>query len=73
MDHYNEDLIIAKRNIVSLHEGMKFFEIERQKDKQRVELLLNTVSDLTQQVQKLTIDLALLKAKSIGRGSTSAS
>lgn len=61
---------MAKRNIEAMNEGMKYFEKMRTDDNEKVVQLQNTVSQLTQQIQKLTIEVALLRAKSQGHGAT---
>jgi hypothetical protein len=70
MSNYDENLLLAKRNIEAMNEGMKHFERMRVQDGDQVRQLQATVSQLTEQVQKLTIDVALLRAKTQGHGAT---
>ena len=70
MNNYDENLLLAKRNIEAMNEGMKHFERMRVQDGDQVRQLQATVSQLTEQVQKLTIDVALLRAKTQGHGAT---
>jgi hypothetical protein len=70
MNDYNENLLLAKRNIEAMNEGMKHFERMRVQDGDQVRQLQATVSQLTEQVQKLAIDVALLRAKTQGHGAT---
>ena len=70
MSDYNEDLILAKRNINALNEGLKHVERMRAEDSKRVESLLGTITQLQQQVQKLTVDVAVMRAKITGTGPT---
>ena len=70
MNEYDERMILAQRNINALNEGLKHVERRRSEDAKRVEDLMGTVTQLQQQVQKLTIDVAMLRAGSVGRGPT---
>jgi hypothetical protein len=70
MSDYNETLLLAKRNIEAMNEGMKFFEAQRVRDRDQVQQLQATVAQLMEQVQKLTIDVALLRARAQGHGAT---
>lgn len=70
MMNYDERMILAQRNINALNEGLKLVERRRVEDAQRVESLLGTIAQLQTQVQKLTIDVAVLRAGSVGRGPT---
>jgi hypothetical protein len=70
MSDYDERMILAQRNINALNEGLKLVETRRTADAKRVEDLMATVTQLQTQVQKLIIDMAVLKAGSVGRGST---
>lgn len=70
MNEYDERMILAQRNINALNEGLKLVERRRSEDAQRVEALMGTVTQLQAQVQKLTIDVAVLRAGSVGRGPT---
>jgi predicted nucleic acid-binding Zn-ribbon protein len=70
MSDYNEDLLLAKRNINALNEGLKHVERMRVEDSKRVESLMGTITQLQQQVQKLTVDVAVMRAKITGTGPT---
>jgi hypothetical protein len=70
MSDYNETLLLAKRNIEAMNEGMKFFEAQRVADKQRVEQLQETVTQMVQQIQNLTVQVAMLRVQSLGNGAT---
>ena len=70
MSDYDERMILAQRNISALNEGLKLVERRRSEDAQRVEALMGTVTQLQAQVQKLTLDVAVLRANSVGRGPT---
>jgi hypothetical protein len=70
MSDYDERMILAQRNINALNEGLKLVERRRVEDAQRVEALMGTVTQLQTQVQKLTLDVAVLRANSVGRGPT---
>jgi hypothetical protein len=69
-NQYDENILLAKRNIEAMNEGMKHFERMRALDNEQVQQLQATVTQLAQQVQKLTIDVALLRAKTQGHGAT---
>jgi predicted nucleic acid-binding Zn-ribbon protein len=70
MSDYDERMILAQRNIKALNEGLKHVEHQRSEDAKRVEALMGTITQLQTQVQKLTIDVAVLRAGSVGRGPT---
>jgi hypothetical protein len=70
MSDYNEDLLLAKRNILALNEGLKHVERMRAEDAKRVETLMGTITQLQQQVQKLVLDVAVLRVKITGTGPT---
>jgi predicted nucleic acid-binding Zn-ribbon protein len=70
MSDYNEDLLLAKRNINALNEGLKHVERMRTEDSKRVEALMGTITQLQQQVQKLVLDVAVLRVKTLGTGPT---
>lgn len=70
MSEYDERIILAQRNIKALNEGLKHVEAQRSQDAQRVEALMGTVTQLQQQVQALTIQVATLRAGAHGRGPT---
>jgi hypothetical protein len=70
MDVNDERVLLATRNITAMGEAMKHFEKVRQEDAQRVIALQGTVSQLVQQVQDLTLQVSLLRAKAQGHGGT---
>lgn len=70
MIEYSEQDIINKRNIQALNEGLKHLERMRAQDANTVSSMCATVSDLVQQVQALTIQLALLRANAMGHGAS---
>ena len=70
MNDYNEDMIIAKRNILALNEGIKSCERKRQENSIKLDQLSVAVSQLTAQLQTVITQIALLRAQSVGRGPT---
>lgn len=66
----DEALLLATRNIKALNEGMKHFEAKRVEDSRRVEQLMSTVTQLTTQMHLLSQQVNVLRAKSMGTGST---
>lgn len=70
MSDYDEATLLNKRNITALHEGLKALERLRQDDSKRVEQLMATVTMQSQQIQKLQVEVAVLRATGMGRGPT---
>jgi hypothetical protein len=64
------DIYTTKRNITTLHEQTKQIIEIQQHEIQRLRQLQETVSQLTIQIQKLLVDVSVLKAKSLGFGPT---
>lgn len=67
---YNEDMLLAKKNILALNEGLKMLQSFRNEDVKRIELLSQTISQLSLQLQTLTVEVSLLRVKALGHGST---
>lgn len=70
MSEHDELTLLNKRNIAALHEGLKQFEAMRAADAKRVEQLMATVTMQSQQIQKLQVDVAVLRATGMGHGPT---
>lgn len=60
---YDGRMIAATKNIESIFIAINHFEQKRASDSQRVEDLMMSVTQLTQQVQNLNQQLALLQAQ----------
>ena len=65
---YDGRIIAATRNIESIFVALSHFETKRAADAKRVEDLMMTVTQLTQQVQTLNQKVALLQAQSYEAG-----
>jgi len=59
---YDGRMIAATRNIESIFVALNHFEAKRAESAQRVESMTMTLVQLTQQVEKLNQDVAVLKA-----------
>lgn len=66
----SEDLIIAKRNIMALNEGLKRLNSELQDSKQLTMQLQQQITVQAQQLTNLTQHVAIMRAASLGRGPT---
>jgi hypothetical protein len=67
---YDENMILAKKNIASLAVGLSRFESLRQEDVRRIANLEHQVTVMNQLLQKLALDLAIARAMSVARGPT---
>lgn len=65
---YSEQEILNKRNVEALQVALKHSEARRMEDAQRVEQLMGTVTQLSQQVQELLQHVAVLRAQAMGHG-----
>lgn len=63
-------LYAAKRNILSLNEGLKLLAAQRQKDFERMQHLETQVAIVTSQMQSMQQDLAVSRARNWGSGPT---
>jgi hypothetical protein len=70
MDEYNESLILARRNIAALAEGIKLHEKIRAEQAAAISKLQEQVTNLSTAVTNLTLKVAVLNAASVGRGPT---
>jgi hypothetical protein len=70
MREYDEDVLRLKRNMDAVAVALKSYEAMRQLDSRKILDLQENVSNLTQQVQALTISVALARAGVMGRGPT---
>jgi predicted nucleic acid-binding Zn-ribbon protein len=70
MNEYDERMILAQRNIKALSDGLRHAEIKVNEHTGQIDRVLGQLTELQTQLQKLTIDLAVLKAGAVGRGPT---
>lgn len=70
MSEYNEDLLLARRNIEAMNVAMKHFEAMRVEDSERVKHLQETVTQQAIAIQNLQVQIALMRAQAIGHGAT---
>ena len=70
MIEYNEDIILLKRNVSALVEAVNVLNTRHQEDAKRVEALINTLTQQTQQIQTLQTQVALIRASTLGHGAT---
>lgn len=66
----SEELIIAKRNIIALNEGLKRLNVELQDSKQLTMQLQQQITIQAQQLTNLTQQVAIIRASTLGRGPT---
>jgi uncharacterized coiled-coil protein SlyX len=70
MDQYNDSLILAKRNIAALSVALDHQEKKRAELEAIVTNMGNQLAANTERVQSLTMQLAMLRVKEIGHGSS---
>jgi len=67
MSEYDGRMIVAQKNIESIFTALNHFEAKRAADASRVEQLMATVTQLTQQQQQLQVQLNYINATIIER------
>jgi|WetSurSiteA1Bulk_404760.scaffolds.fasta_scaffold02879_3 hypothetical protein len=70
MNEYDERFTLMRRQIEGLQGAIKFYQERRDIDAKLISQLQSTVSELTTQMQIITQSVAILKARTMGHGST---
>lgn len=60
---YDGRMIAATRNIESIFENMNYFERKRSEDAKKVEQIIGTIADQSEQIARLNQQVAILQAK----------
>jgi hypothetical protein len=70
MEIYDERIVVMRRQIEGLQGAMKFYQEKRDIDAKLISQLQSTVSELTTQLQSIAQNVAILRATTMGHGST---